>query len=236
MSKVRVIRKSSGHHKKRHRNKMTIHPVGADWKIVVPYAPREVTHSALSAEWEEVRRTARRPFIARSNDPQPRMSFTLIFGDEDPDKRYDDDLRKLTRIARGERPVRVNYSTWETGNWRITSLSFNSIMRHHRTDEITRAEAQVELMFIGSMSNHMGPLTGGVKKTQGKKKDHGDHKGRKPKRGSGKPRHYKVKRGDTLSEIAVKFYRDASMWRKIADANKIRNPRKLPVGKVLRLP
>jgi len=49
-------------------------------------------------------------------------------------------------------------------------------------------------------------------------------------------RTYVVKRGDTLSSIAAKFYRDASKWRKIADANGIRDPKNLKIGQKLRIP
>ncbi len=44
---------------------------------------------------------------------------------------------------------------------------------------------------------------------------------------------YKVKAGDTLSEIAKSF--DVDMW-ELADANGIRNPNVIRVGQVLTLP
>lgn len=47
---------------------------------------------------------------------------------------------------------------------------------------------------------------------------------------------YTVRPGDTLMNIAASFYGDASVWRLVAGANGIRNPRKLPAGLVLTLP
>jgi hypothetical protein len=47
---------------------------------------------------------------------------------------------------------------------------------------------------------------------------------------------YTVRRGDTLSSIAVWAYSDASQWRVIAEANGIRDPRRLAPGLVLTLP
>lgn len=47
---------------------------------------------------------------------------------------------------------------------------------------------------------------------------------------------YTVIRGDTLSGIAQKVYRDATVWRKIAADNDIRDPRQLAPGRVLTLP
>ncbi len=47
---------------------------------------------------------------------------------------------------------------------------------------------------------------------------------------------YVVQRGDTLSAIAAAEYRDATLWRPIAVANRIANPRLLAPGTVLMIP
>lgn len=49
---------------------------------------------------------------------------------------------------------------------------------------------------------------------------------------------YIVKQGDTLSKIAARkdVYNDASQWPRIAKANKIRDPKNLKVGQVLKIP
>jgi nucleoid-associated protein YgaU len=47
---------------------------------------------------------------------------------------------------------------------------------------------------------------------------------------------YVVKRGDTLSGIAFAVYRDASVWRIIAQTNQIQDPRTIQPGRVLQLP
>lgn len=52
----------------------------------------------------------------------------------------------------------------------------------------------------------------------------------------GSRRTYTVKRGDTLSSIAARRLGDSSLWRKIADLNDIRDPKRIRVGQVLRLP
>ena len=51
----------------------------------------------------------------------------------------------------------------------------------------------------------------------------------------GKPRTYTVRRGDTLWDIACHLYDNGGRWREIADKNGVTDPRKLSVGKVLRL-
>lgn len=45
-----------------------------------------------------------------------------------------------------------------------------------------------------------------------------------------------IKRGDTLSNIAAEVYGDAGLWRVIAEANRLDDPRALEVGSRLGLP
>ncbi len=60
----------------------------------------------------------------------------------------------------------------------------------------------------------------------------------KPKTTASKTRSYTVQKGDTLSEIAQKYYGDANKWRTIYNANKskISDPKKLKVGTKLVIP
>jgi nucleoid-associated protein YgaU len=45
-----------------------------------------------------------------------------------------------------------------------------------------------------------------------------------------------AKRGDTLSRIASEMYGDPALWRVIADANRLDDPRRLEVGRTLHIP
>lgn len=67
-----------------------------------------------------------------------------------------------------------------------------------------------------------------------KKRKASSKKGKKGK--SSRAKTYTVKRGDTLSAIAARKLGKASRWREIAKLNGIRDPRRLKVGKVLKLP
>ena len=49
------------------------------------------------------------------------------------------------------------------------------------------------------------------------------------------PRTYTVKQGDTLWDIACRFYGDGTKWGSIAAKNGVADPRKLQIGKVLTL-
>ncbi len=50
------------------------------------------------------------------------------------------------------------------------------------------------------------------------------------------PKTYMVRRRDTLTRIAAEMYNDPAMWRHIAKANGITNPRALSPGQVLMIP
>lgn len=49
------------------------------------------------------------------------------------------------------------------------------------------------------------------------------------------PETYTVRKGDTLWAIACRFYGDGTRWSVLAAKNNIGDPKKLPIGKVLRL-
>jgi len=59
-----------------------------------------------------------------------------------------------------------------------------------------------------------------------------------PKTRATKPKIYIVKKGDTLSSIAAqkRVYGDANKWKRIADANHMRDRRSLYVGQRLIIP
>jgi LysM repeat protein len=47
---------------------------------------------------------------------------------------------------------------------------------------------------------------------------------------------YTVRRGDTLASIAAAIYRDPALWRPIAEANDIQDPRRIAPGRNLLIP
>ena len=53
---------------------------------------------------------------------------------------------------------------------------------------------------------------------------------------SGHASEYKVEKGDTLAKISKKVYGTTKRWKKIAEANGIKNPKSLKVGMTLQIP
>lgn len=215
------------------RQRMTIIPEGSSDGFSVPYAPREVSYSDLSAQWDVIQRTGRMPLIMRANDPQTKMAFTLTFGNPEGTS-VSAELRTLTQYARMNTRLRVVYSSWEAGLWRVTSMTISSTLRDPDTNEITRATVDIEFTLASDITTNIGPVSGGVYTPPGSGLTPIGGAG-----GGGGVRKYTVKKGDTLHKIAIKFYRNSSKWKTIAKANKIKNPRsdkKLKVGRVLRIP
>jgi hypothetical protein len=47
---------------------------------------------------------------------------------------------------------------------------------------------------------------------------------------------YVIKEGETLFEVAIKFYEDRDMWVEVAEENGIRDPRHVTAGQEIKLP
>lgn len=58
----------------------------------------------------------------------------------------------------------------------------------------------------------------------------------KPLQSSDRTKTYTVRQGDSLWAIAAKEYGDSTLWRPIADENRIENPRLLEIGRDITIP
>lgn len=202
-----------------------------------PYAPRTSQISQDGALWTDTPRPGRYP-VARLSGMKPRMLTMdfLVVNKKDKRASIYPELATLTKMARSGGHVAIIYTSLETGSWKITEFSLDVIDRNSYDNPI---QAMVHLTFrrLDSGSVYTGPAKGGKKsstkggsgstKTDGKKKSGTS---------SGGSKRYTVKKGDTLWDIAIKYYGSGTKWRRIADANKIKNPRTLPIGKVLIIP
>lgn len=189
--------------------------------FTVPYAPREGTLTGVAPVFDNIGRGGRSPLLLRSGDSLEEYSFELIVAYPDPQQSVEDELEKLRDMAEsGKRmAVRLNPTTARK-QWRITGFSQQTIGLVHGTNDASRALVSLTLTQASDAAVNVGPLSGG-------KGGDGD---------KDRPKFYTFKKGDTLQEIAKRFYGKASAWQKIADANKIRDPKKIKVGTKLRLP
>lgn len=209
--------------------------------LYAPYAPSRVSYSGFGIQWSEQQRDGvRKPFLVPSSAKLKRMNFTLQVTNSNHRASVEGWLKALESMSRSGNAIKVRYGSWfDTGpSWKITNVSIDSNVRHSTNSGILEAEVSIELTeYVApstatatSASAPKGPTTGGVKPTTAAKK-----KATTAKTG-GVVRTHTVKKGDTLSGIAVKYYKNASLWRKIATANGIKNPLTLQIGKKLRIP
>lgn len=190
--------------------------------VVVPYAPREGTLDGVAAAYDEVPRGGREPLLLASGGTLRTYTFELIFGYRDPNQSIEDELRAMRDLAEsGKRmTVKLDLTTGER-QWRMTGFSQQTVGRQFGTNASTRAVCSVTLTEASDPVVGAGPVSGG---STSKTKD------------KDRPKFVVVKKGDTLQSIAKKYYGNASAWQKIADENKIRDPKKVDVGDKLRLP
>lgn len=224
---------------------MTIVSESGGTKLNIPYAPRQVDHTSLINDYVTVPRPALMENVVYSNPMRPKMTFDLEIHDKKVTtttgtgtsvQRAISVIETLISMAKKGR-VRISYGKLESGLWWITDLKVASQRRDPLTDEVT--SANVTISFIRSdastSSTTTGPTTGGAKTTASTVVNRTTSNLVK-KAQTPATRTYTVKKGDTLWKIADKYYGDGSKWKKIADYNKIKDPRKLSVGKKLRIP
>lgn len=228
MTSVEVLRtteQTSAAQNPQHK-RMTILSEGGTPELTVPFAPKEVTHTDLVPGYTELDRAKGAPLLHRNQPKNRKQSFVLFFGHRSLQNDVTTGLNKLINISQSSKRVRIKYGTFETGLWRVSTLTINSSERN-LDGEISRATVTIELTaVVGEKATAgNGPVSGGTSTSGGSSKG-----------GKAIPRYYTVKKGDTLKSIALKFYKDATMWKPIADLNKIKDPKKIKVGTKLRLP
>jgi LysM repeat protein len=228
---------------------MTIAPESGGTILKIPYAPKKVDHDNLGATYSAVNRPGLVEFFVFSKPDKPTMSMTLFIADKKVVASTGTSstttaiavIKALQTFARKAARVRVAYGTLESGLWFITKMSLSSEERSPITDEITQATVQLDFARADSSlsGTGSGPVTGGVSTRPAPVQ--APVAGVKPSTPSKAPsapsaRTYTTKKGDTLWGISIKFYGTGTKWRQIADANKIKDPRKLGYPKKLRIP
>jgi hypothetical protein len=202
--------------------KMTIVTEDGD-AFTVPYAPRETVLDGVAPVFSTADRGGRSPLLLRAGNGLPQITFDLVFGFANPQRSVEHQLSELRKLAKSGKRMRVNLDPTTTANlWRLTGFTQTTVARQYGTNKPTRALCSLTFQKASDAVVAVGPVSGGAKK-----------KGDDDKK---RPRFHTWQKGDTLVKVAVRYYGEAAVWRKIADANNIRDPKNIRVGRRLVLP
>lgn len=204
-------------------------------RLVLPFAPVETTLDGLPAAYQTVARTGRAPLLLPAGAQLNTWHGSLLLANEDWHVSVQPLVDTLTAIVAAGDSVTFTYGGPERGRWRITSCPIDVQLRTPSGDT-SRASIDLTLTEASDVAAHVGPLSGGARKPAPPKGKGpaGGHASTRPHPGA--PTSYVVRQGDTLSGIAGRVYGDPNDWHRIADANHIRDPRTLAIGRKLTIP
>lgn len=192
-------------------------------RCVLPVAPAEVDHDGLADPLETIDREGRKPIVARSGDQLRAMSFDLFVCSQTLGQSVQRSLNELEAIAGSGARVTFSYGTSERGTWRMARCSIRVTERVPFSNDAAKATVSLSFLEASDVVVKVGPLSGG----------HAAPAGAKPKAAE---RVHTVAARETLSGIALRYYGAASVWPQLAQLNGVADPRRLQIGKRLRIP
>lgn len=212
--------------------------------VTLPITDPRVEASDLAANWAEQARPGTSPLLGLAGGKLAKRRLSVlvdedvldrmaagtgdVFTNLNPGNLAEACLAALVDLARPVGPpVIVAYSNLEAGAWRITDLSYNTTRRDAGDNRVLAAEVSIQLTEASdpppiAIAPAAPPPVAAAAPT--------------PPTTQADARRYTVKAGDTLFVIAQRSYGNGNVWQKIAQANSIRDPRKIRVGQVLTLP
>lgn len=199
-------------------------------KLILPRAPRVTEFSNIGQNWSESERAGRESVMRRTSKKTREFSIDIELGVRDPRLTVMYQLRNLEHFAETVKPVKVSYTDRETGYYYITDFSYSITGRRESDNEPNRASVSMTFKRAVTEKIKVGALKSPPKPKPKKKPKP------KPKPKKSKVRTHKMKKGDTLWDLARKYYGNPYKWKKLADANKIKNVRRIPIGKVIKIP
>jgi LysM repeat protein len=199
---------------------------GARW--VFPYAPRESEHGGDTDEWAVLPRSGRKPLVRRNGAGLRTLQFSFLIASSAYDGTVEGTINNLRTVVGNADKVLFSLGYLERGWWRVTDLQVSPLARQEGTNQVTRANVSIQLIEAYDVRPKIGRTA-----TRPKPKPPAKTK---PKATSPSYRYVTVRRGDTLWDFAVKYLGTGLRWKEIAKLNGVRDPKKLQIGKRLRIP
>lgn len=181
--------------------------------------------------WEVVSRPRRKGLTQYVGKDPIRMSVAVLFDGFKSGQGQEIPISRMTRMAlppsAGAEPPQIKVSgpgLPNTGvvDWVIEDLTWGQNVIYENVGGVTvrtRQDCVVSLLEYVDPTREAFKSLPGLSVVSGKKKV---------------PTRVTIKAGMTLQQLAARYYGDASKWKKIAEANNIRDPKHLP--KTVRLP
>lgn len=192
----------------------------------VPIAPREISYGGIGQDWVTAERSGNTPLLLRKGVKLKTIQFsTLITDVASMWSPMTDAIIALEQLADSPERIMVRYGPQEAGLWRITDCSYDSSLRHHQSNEVTRAVLSMTLTRASDAAPAVGPVSGGVGRPPA------------PAAAPAPPRTHRVVPGDCLYNIAIKYY-GSPTWTRIHDANRnqIKDPHWIYPNQVFIIP
>lgn len=116
--------------------------------ITLPYAPLQVRHQNLAAQFAQVDRPGRAPLSIWANPQLEQLSFQAVLANDWAPGYIDceDKISWLRAMALMPTDVIFAYGNESYGKrWKITDFSYETVMRDPETDRVTQATADITL-------------------------------------------------------------------------------------------
>jgi LysM repeat protein len=192
--------------------------------LTLPLTSPRVEHDDIAPDWVQIERPEQLPLLRKGSGRLWRMQFDCQFRKNG--RPVEGGLRMLERLANHGHPIVVGYGPLEAGLWQLVGVRIRSERREAGTNAIVRADASLTFLRLAAPPR---PVPAAVAP-----------KPSPPKPAAGTPgptvRIHVVRKGESLSKIAARYYGDANRFGEIAKANKIRNPNLIYPGQRLRIP
>lgn len=204
--------------------RMILYTESGGLALDIDIAPREIEYGGLPLDWSEAERSGERPLLLHKSIPLRTMSFSFMLTDKiDMQRPQTNKFADLQELARTFERLMVRFSPTEQGLWRITDLSISSELRTAATDEIARATVSITLTEASDPAPSIGPISKPAPPPPSQKPVNKTHT---------------VKKGETLWDLAKKYYGNGASWPRILDANreKISDPHLIKSGMKLTIP
>ncbi|MCQ9384454.1 LysM peptidoglycan-binding domain-containing protein [Brevibacterium moorei] len=192
--------------------------------------PREI-NAGGGSEWQEVKRSGLKPLMRYGNRKLRTLSWKVTVGAANLQTSCETQAKWFRTRAEAGTQIRFSGSgspALEEGLWWIISEWSIDVTARNKKGEVSRADITLTLTEASDIPT--------VKAKAKKKKKKGKKKKAKKKKKGKKKRYHKIKKGDTLWDLARKYYKDPYKWKRIASANRPIKPRRLRIGRKIVIP